>query len=86
MAWWALAEAKAKFSEVVDRAVNQEPQEITRNGKPVAFMVSREEWLRSKQEAPRNQRSMLEFFRDSPLRNSGIDLRRRPSVPRKVDL
>lgn len=83
MASWALAEAKAKFSEVVDRAVNQEPQEITRNGKPVAFMVSREEWLRQQQQ-PRTERSMLDFFRDSPLRGSGIDLRRHFSKSRKV--
>ncbi|MEZ2347819.1 type II toxin-antitoxin system prevent-host-death family antitoxin [Terriglobus sp. RCC_193] len=44
MATWGLAEAKAKFSEVVERAERHEPQEITRNGKPVAVIVSREEW------------------------------------------
>lgn len=86
MASWALAEAKAKLSEVVDRAEHHEPQEITRNGKPVAVIISREEWLRSKNPAPANQRSMLEFFRDSPLRGSGIDLRRQASKPRKVKL
>ncbi len=86
MASWALAEAKAKFSEVVDRAVNHEPQEITRNGKPVAVLVSRDEWLRSKRKVEHNHRSMAEFFRNSPLRNSGIDLRRSKSPARKVDL
>lgn len=44
MALWALAEAKAKFSEVVGRAERHEPQEITRNGKSVAVIVSREDW------------------------------------------
>ena len=86
MASWALAEAKSKFSEVVDRAVNHEPQEITRNGKPIAVLVSRDEWLRSKRKVENNHRSMAEFFRNSPLRNSGIDLRRSKSPARKVDL
>ena len=86
MASWALSEAKAKFSEVVDRAVNHEPQEITRNGKPVAVLVSQDEWLRSKRTVVHNQRSMADFFRNSPLRDSHIDLRRSKSPARKVDL
>ena len=86
MASWGLAEAKAKFSEVVDCAVNQEPQEITRNGKSVAVLVAREEWLRSKRSVDHNHRSMAEFFRNSPLKNSGLDLRRARATPRKIDL
>jgi prevent-host-death family protein len=31
MASWAVAEAKAKFSEVVEQALNEGPQTITRN-------------------------------------------------------
>jgi hypothetical protein len=30
---WAVAEAKARFSEVVEQALSEGPQEITRNGK-----------------------------------------------------
>ena len=86
MGTWPLAEAKAKFSEVVELAVNDSPQEITRNGKPVAVLVSRDEWLRSKRKVEHNHRSMAEFFRNSPLRDSGIDLRRSKSSARKVDL
>jgi prevent-host-death family protein len=42
---WTLAGAKARLSEVVDRA-QAGPQTITRNGKPSAVIVSAEEWAR----------------------------------------
>jgi prevent-host-death family protein len=42
---WTLAGAKARFSEVVDRA-QAGPQTIARNGKPSAVIVSAEEWAR----------------------------------------
>jgi prevent-host-death family protein len=38
-----VAEAKAKFSEVPDRALSDGPQTITRNGRPTAVIVSAEE-------------------------------------------
>ena len=44
MAIWGVAEAKAKFSELVEDARAKGPQQITRNGKPVAVVVSAEEW------------------------------------------
>ncbi len=31
---WSLADAKAKLSEVVDRAMREGPQRITRHGRP----------------------------------------------------
>ena len=39
---WTVAEAKAKFSEVLDRALSDGPQTITRNGKTTAVIVSAE--------------------------------------------
>ncbi len=86
MATWGLAEAKAKFSEVVERAERHEPQEITRNGKAVAVIVSREEWLNLNRPRNQNHRSMAEFFRDSPLAGSGLDLNRSRIRARKIEL
>ena len=37
---WALQDAKSKFSAVVDRACEIEPQIVTRRGKPVVVMIS----------------------------------------------
>jgi len=86
MATWGLAEAKAKFSEVVERAERVEPQEITRNGKAVAMIVSREEWLKLNRPRVHNHRSMAEFFRDSPLVGSGLDLSRSRTKARRIEL
>ena len=40
---WTVAEAKAKFSEVIERAQSQGPQTITRNGRKTAVVVAAEE-------------------------------------------
>ena len=43
---WSLADAKAKLSEVVDRALREGPQHITRHGRPAVVVVTEEEWRR----------------------------------------
>ncbi|HEX7760898.1 MAG TPA: type II toxin-antitoxin system Phd/YefM family antitoxin [Caulobacteraceae bacterium] len=43
---WSLAEAKAKFSEVVEKALTEGPQHVTRNGRPVVVIVPETEWAR----------------------------------------
>ncbi len=43
---WTVAEAKAKFSEALDRARSRDPQTTTRNGQLTAVIVSAEEWER----------------------------------------
>ena len=83
---WAVAAAKAKFSELVECAQNDGPQEITRNGKVVGVLVSPSEWNKAKRVRGQNARTTAEFFRNSPLAGSGLDLTRNPSGPRKVDL
>ena len=42
---WSVTQAKARFSEVVDRAREQGPQAITKNGRPAVVVVSIEEWI-----------------------------------------
>lgn len=87
MANWAVAEAKAKFSEVIDSALQGEVQKITRNGKLVGLVVSPEEWEKKTRPTPaQNARTTADFFRRSPLRESGIDLTRSRSKARKVTL
>lgn len=41
---WALADAKNRFSELVERALAEGPQEITRHGRPVVVVVPIEQW------------------------------------------
>jgi prevent-host-death family protein len=79
---WTVAEAKAKFSEVIDRARTGGPQTITKNGRKAVVIVSAEEWAR-KTHRPGN---LAEFFAASPLRDSGLDLARSEDGCRDVDL
>ncbi|HXE31538.1 MAG TPA: type II toxin-antitoxin system Phd/YefM family antitoxin [Terriglobales bacterium] len=65
-----LAEAKARLSELVDKAQRQGPQQITRRGRTAAYLVSAEEWER----LTKPQGTLLDFFKNSGLWGSGIDL------------
>lgn len=79
---WSVASAKARFSELIDKAKSEGPQTVTRNGKPAVVLVSVEEW----EKKSGRQGTLTEFFQNSPLRDSGIDLVRLTHPPRKVDL
>ena len=80
---WSIAEAKARLSEVIDQALRDGPQRITRRGRDVAVVVSAEEWDRK----TTRKGNLAEFFAESPLRGSGL-LIERPQEDRlrKVDL
>jgi prevent-host-death family protein len=79
---WTVAEAKAKFSEVIDKAKSDGPQTITRNGRRTVVVVAAEEWERK----TKRKGNLAEFFAASPLRGSGLKVRHLTGRPRKVDL
>lgn len=79
---WTVAEAKAKLSEVIDRARLGGPQTITRNGRTAVVVVGAEEWERKTKRVG----NLAEFFAASPLRESGLKPARRKERPRKIDL
>ncbi|MDH2343510.1 type II toxin-antitoxin system Phd/YefM family antitoxin [Bradyrhizobium sp. SSUT77] len=74
---WTLANAKARLSEVVDRAQTG-PQIITRHGKPNAVIVSADEWARK----TARKGTLAEFLLASPLRDAGLQLERVQDEPR----
>ncbi len=76
---WQLQEAKNKFSRVVEDAVNDGPQIITKHGVEVAIVISFAEY--QKMVAARGKLST--FFRDSPLVGIELDLGRDKSNARK---
>ena len=80
-ATWTLAGAKARFSEVVERAQSG-PQMITRKGKPSAVVVSAEEWARK----TARRGTLAEFLLASPLREAELDLERQRDLPRDLAL
>jgi len=46
---WQLQEAKNRLSEVVERALREGPQTITRHGRPVVVIVAAEQYARETQ-------------------------------------
>ena len=79
---WTIAAAKAKLSEVIELARSRGPQTITRHGRTAAVIVAADEWERK----TRRTGNLAEFFADSPLRTSGLKVRRRKESARKIDL
>ena len=69
---WQLQEARNRFSQVVNEALSDGPQVVTRRGEEVAVIISMEEyrWLK------KSQPSLLEFFQRSPLVGVELDLER----------
>ena len=59
---WQIQDAKAKFSELI-RAAGNGPQHITHHGKPVAVVLSRDEFDR----LSRAGQSLADFMQRSPL-------------------
>lgn len=60
---WALQDAKNHFSEVVDRAMEDGPQTVTRHGREAVVVVAANEFRKMTQPAG----SLVDFMRRSPL-------------------
>jgi prevent-host-death family protein len=78
---WTVADAKARLSEVIERA-QAEPQVITRSGKPSAIVVSVDEWTRK----TARKGTLAEFLLNSPLHCAEVDLERLSDEPRDLGL
>ncbi len=79
---WQLQEAKNRLSELVELAIHQGHQTITRHGEPAVVVVD----FRDFQRWRRRQTSLVEFLQKSPLQGVELDLRRDKSPPRKAAL
>ena len=79
---WTVAEAKAKFSEVINRAQRNGPQRITRHGVEAAVVVSAEEW----EQKTKRRGNLAEFLAASPLSRSGLEVERRKDDLRENEL
>lgn len=82
---WQVQTAKARFSELFRRARTEGPQLITRQGKEGVVMIADEQYERliGKAEQPK---SLLQFFRESPLVGLDLDFERDRDEGRDIDL
>src|SRR5215469_16019947 len=82
---WQLQTAKARFSELFRSARSEGPQLITRQGKEGVVMISEEQYdqLVGRSHQPK---SLVQFFRRSPLVGLDIDFERDKDVGPEIDL
>jgi prevent-host-death family protein len=69
---WQLQEAKNKFSEVVEEAIQHGPQVITRRGVEAVIVLSYGDYRK----LTLSQKKLSDFFRESPLAAEQLDLSR----------
>jgi len=79
---WRLQDAKNRFSEMVDKALTEGPQVVTRRGQEVVVVVAKEEFAKLR----KSRSNLVEFFRKSPLVGVDLDLERDRTRPRDLNL
>jgi antitoxin Phd len=79
---WQLQDAKNRFSRLVDQALTEGPQIVTRRGREVVVVVSVDtyESLIAKDD------SFVSFMQSSPLGEVDLDLERSKDIGREVSL
>ena len=82
---WQVQTAKAKFSEVFRLARTEGPQHITRQGKEGVVMISDEQYDRLVAKS-RQPKSIVQFFRASPLVGVELDFERDKDTGRDIEL
>jgi|SRR3990167_4809002 len=79
---WQIQEAKAKFSQLISETGTSGYQTITKNGEPVAYVVSKEDfelYLKPK-------KSIIEIFDQCPYPEIDLDIKRSNDTVRDIDL
>ena len=79
---WALQDAKNRFSELVEQALHDGPQMVTRRGKATVVVLSVEAFHK----LTAQQESLVAFLRHSPLAGVELDLERQADYGREVPL
>jgi antitoxin Phd len=77
---WRLQDAKARFSELVQKAIDEGPQTVSRRGKPAVVVVSAEQFELMK----KRQIDLKDLLRSAPWHE--LEIERDKSPPREIDL
>jgi antitoxin Phd len=82
---WQLQTAKARFSEVFRLALANGPQRITRAGREAVVVLPAAQFdaLVARSQQPK---SLVEFFRRSPLKGVDLKFERDPDGGRDIEL
>jgi prevent-host-death family protein len=79
---WQLQEAKSKFSEMVERTLENGVQIITRRGRNTVVLLPFDEYIR----LTKRTESLAQFLLASPLAGSELTIERDKSTPRNLEI
>jgi antitoxin Phd len=79
---WQIQEAKAKFSQLIEDANIKGYQTITKQGEPIAVILSKKEFDKITQ--PKT--SLLNFFKATPCQEIELNIQCSKDLPRELDL
>ncbi len=82
---WQLQSAKSRFSEVFRLARTEGPQLITRQGKDGVVMIPVEQFEKLSMRSGQ-PKSLVQFFRESPLVGVELELTRDKDSGRDIEL
>lgn len=85
MQTWPVQDAKARFSEFLDKCLTEGPQMVTRRGAEAAVLVPADEWRRLQASARRPLKELLlcdEARTEIPIPTRGAARRRTPAAVR----
>ena len=69
---WQLQEAKSKFSQVVNQALSEGPQVVTKHGRDSVVILS----IATYQQLVTSQPTLLELLNSAPFAGSGLEIQR----------
>ena len=79
---WQIQEAKAKFSQLVEDASVKGYQIITKQGEPVAVILSK----RAFDKMTQSKTSLLNFFKAASCQEIELNIQRSKDLPRELNL
>jgi len=79
---WQLQDAKSKFSRLVENAMADEPQFITKYGNNAVVVISYEEYKKMM----KPKMDLVSFLSNSPLAEISLDISRDKALAREIDL
>jgi prevent-host-death family protein len=82
MGTWQLQEAKARLSEVIKKATQEGPQNITVHGRASVVIISDKEYKRLKHP----KESFVKFMRRSPLYGVELNVSREQTLTREASV
>jgi len=79
---WQLQDAKSKFSQLVESAMLNKPQFVTKHGNNAVVVLSFADYKK----ITKPKIELVAFFKNSPFAEIELDISRNGELPRDIDL